>query len=111
MEEFERKTTGMPGSALELMFNATQDNKKNATGKLSEISQAPPPKPPTQQFLATKLGSTVIQSGGNEFYEIKQPPAINIGFDENSPEAKYSPNKIVGVPSPSNKLGFSGNKP
>jgi hypothetical protein len=48
MEEFERKSTGMPASALELMFNATQDNKKNATGKLSEISQAAPPKPPTQ---------------------------------------------------------------
>jgi hypothetical protein len=43
---------------LEILFNATTD-KKNATSKLSEISSLLP-KPPTQQFLATKLGSTVI---------------------------------------------------
>lgn len=99
MEEFERKSTGM---GLDLLFNATAD-KKNATSKLSEIGGSAAPKPPTQQFLATKLGSTVVQSGGNEFFEIKQPTPITIGFSNNSPEAKYSPNKIFGIPSPSNR--------
>jgi len=56
MEEFDRKSTGM---GLDILFNATAD-KKNATSKLSDIGSLLVPKPPTQQFLATKLGSTVI---------------------------------------------------
>ena len=56
MEELERKSTGM---GLDIIFNATAD-KKNATNKLSEIGSLIVPKPPTQQFLATKLGTSVI---------------------------------------------------
>jgi hypothetical protein len=57
MEELERKSTGLGLDII--LFNATTD-KKNSTSKLSEIGSLLVPKPPTQQFLATKLGSTVI---------------------------------------------------